>query len=117
MDDYEPERRARFDREVRRVLEEAKNGDSLEGGFGKWRLRVKGEKVMGILFVTACSGFIGYLVYQHDHDSKETLADMRRVIIEAREAQEAMIYVISLPQAEREKLNLARPKKLSDMQR
>lgn len=34
-----------------------------------------------------------------------------------REALEAVIYVLSLPQSERDKLNLARPRKLVEMQR
>lgn len=43
--------------------------------------------------------------------------EVKAEIVKGRETQEALIYVMSLTPAEREKLQLTKPKRLADMQR
>jgi hypothetical protein len=66
-----------------------------------WKAAVKGRDLMFvILLLSACA-----LGYAH-HDASR--ADLREV----KDKFEEMIYVLSLPQAEREKLNLTMPDSL-----
>jgi hypothetical protein len=83
-----------------------------------------GPQMTCVLVLILMGAFIGVLIYQHNAKADEGMASVARAqeavraeLQQNREAQEAMIYVISLPQAEREKLNLSRPRKLTEMQR
>jgi hypothetical protein len=92
---------------------------------------VTGSQVLPVLLAGLIGAWAWYLFYNHEAraDDKtkaqviatEKLAaaiDKQSKAIEQQErTQRAMIYVLALPQKEREKLNLVRPEILYEMQR
>lgn len=93
-------------------------------GPGGIRLSFKGSQVFPVLVMIITLMSIGYFLYLHDtkeesHNAVTTAAitKMAQSIDKADATQRAMIYVLALPQNEREKLNLMKPKELQDMQR
>lgn len=92
-------------------------GEIFEGGFGKWWLRVKGERVLAIMIVLLGLGFVSYLLYRHDVESKAAMERIERELREGNEIQQASLWVQTLPEADRVRLNLAKPKKILEMQR
>lgn len=91
-----------------------------------WGLGAKfsGPQVTCVIVLLILGAVVGAMVYQHNSEAHESMSSVVRAqeavkaeLQASRETQEAMIYVMSLTQAEREKLNLSRPKKLADMQR
>jgi hypothetical protein len=91
------------------------------GGIG---LSFKGPHLFPVILMLVLAGIFGVLFYQ-----AETKADVRQWTIvstmnklselteKAEATQRSMIYVLTLSQAEREKLALLKPKELREMQR
>lgn len=83
-----------------------------------------------LLFLVMC-GAILLVIYQHeaqaqvrqsdnvkrDTETKEVIKALTDAVKSQEKNQEAMIYVLTLPQDQREKLNLNRPDRLREMQR
>lgn len=91
------------------------------GGLG---LTFKGGQVFPLILSMAICGGLYLMVKQHDDNTKSssievaaTMKELKEAVKTSEETQRAMIYVMSLPQTERERLNLLKPKSLSDMQR
>ena len=98
------------------------------GGFG---FSFRGNQMFPVILVLLLAAIFFYLFFQSDSkaDDRDKKADERAketitAIQEFRDAatkadstQKAMIYVLSLSQEERQRLNLMKPKELSDMQR
>ena len=91
-----------------------------------WGIGAKfsGPQVTCVVVLLLLGAFLGYAIYQHNADAHESLTAVvhaqeavKDELKQNREVQEAMMYILSLTQAEREKLNLTKPKKLQDMQR
>lgn len=87
-------------------------------------LSFKGQQMFPVILVLLLAAFFGYLVYQSDGRSAErdahthsALEKLLEATQKSENAQKAMIYVLALPQIEREKLNLMKPRELSEMQR
>jgi hypothetical protein len=95
----------------------------------------RGQQMFSVFLLVVLSATFGYLTYQSDAkanfraDQTDEKADSRAmatvITLEKLEAainrvegtQRANIYVLSLSQEERQKLNLLKPKELSEMQR
>lgn len=91
------------------------------GGIG---LSFKGSQLFPAILVLILALSFGYMVWVHDGKGdvryKENIVALNKVaaIIERSEStQRAMIYVLTLNQADREKLNLMKPRELQEMQR
>ena len=96
---------------------------NVEGPAGL-KFAFKGTQLFPAILVLLLGAIFGYLFFQHDGKdddrSKATIAALKTVgdtNVKAEATQRAMIYVLSLSQEERQKLNLLKPKELSDMQR
>ena len=80
----------------------------ITGPFGL-RARFFGKELTGVMLLVICAFGIGYLIYQHDRNSMDSMkhvVDNQRAIIEQ---FGDMIYVLKLQPSEREKLNLEMP--------
>lgn len=91
---------------------------------GGWKGRVVGSDITRILVWLLAVGFIGFVIYQHNAESRqdtEKLQKAQQVIVDKLDKQgeafDAMIYIMSLSPEERAKLNLSKPRKLYEMQR
>lgn len=96
------------------------------GGF-----KFKGDQMLQTIVYLMVAAFLGFLIYQHNTNAVESFKQVQGAQLEvvksqdavlaslkeSRETTEALVYVITLPQGEREQLKLQRPRKLSDMQR
>lgn len=96
-------------------------GIKVPGGIGLW---FKGSQMFPVILLLLLAAFVVLLVWQSDSrsaqrdaETKAAISRLADVAVKADETQQAMIYVLSLPQAEREKLNLMKPKGLTAMQR
>jgi len=90
---------------------------ALEGGYGKWWMRVRGEMVVLVLVIVAGFSGLFYLLDKHDREMRDAEARQERAMVESNEIQAAILWVNSIPEAEKAKLNLTRPKKIAEMQR
>lgn len=74
-----------------------------------------GQNFMLLLAIFVCVCIFGVAVWQ---DARATARsdEVKKSLTAYEESQRALIYVISLPQPEREKLNLAKPELLRRMQ-
>lgn len=91
---------------------------------GGWGAKFKGDQMFYLVVTMLLGAFIGYMIYQNNAKATESItgvinaqAQLKASIDAQIATQKAMIYVLSLPQTEREKLNLLRPKELAEMQR
>ena len=101
------------------------NGDQIKidgpAGIG---LTFKGQQMFPAILVILMSMVFGYLFYTQNTKEEErykvqvvALQAVESAMIKADQTQQTMIYVLSLSQADREKLNLLKPRQLTDMQR
>ena len=79
-----------------------------------------GKEITSVMLLVICAFGIGYLVYQHDRNSIDSIKHVVENQHAIYEQMDAMIYVISLPEEERKKIKMAMPdslrKKLRDGQ-
>lgn len=89
-------------------------------GPGGWRAAFSGTSGLCIA-VLCCVAFLIWFLFGQNALKIDALieaqAKTREEVRENTETQQVMIYVLTLPQPEREKLNLMRPRKLAEMQR
>lgn len=85
---------------------------------------VTGKQIFPMLLVLLLAGSIAYGLYLHDakadvrvKEMKDTIFEMSKAIQRSEETQRAMLYVLSLKPEERERLNLAKPKVLKEMEK
>lgn len=90
-------------------------------GFG---LSFRGQQLFPVILVLLLGTIFGYLFFQSDTKAdvrgKETVVviqELKAAVDKFDSTQRAVIYVLSLSQEERQRLNLMKPKELSDMQR
>ena len=93
-------------------------------GPGGIKAAFKGQQMFAVILVFIVSFVFGYLFFQHDSRADErnrTQVEATKTLTQAvesqAEAQQVMIYVLSLPPEERAKLRLAEPKALREMRR
>jgi hypothetical protein len=100
-------------------------------GPGGLKAGAKGSQTLTFLLTCLLGAWVWYLFYNHearaDEKSKAEIVATEKLVqavekqskaIEQQErTQRAVIYVLALPQKEREKLNLVRPEILYEMQR
>ena len=91
------------------------------GGMG---FAFKGREMFPVILLVLLGAFCGFMTWQADSKSEardaathKAISEFKEATMKADETQQAMIYVLSLPQAEREKLNLMKPRGLTAMQR
>lgn len=118
----EQERAFLLKRSMHEVLTERERGvtdsESVVIGHGKWWARFKGDRpFLYVMLIVLCMGFVCYLLYDHDQQQKAASGRIESALHESNEIQQAILWVNSLTDKEREKLNLARPKKIMEMQR
>ena len=83
----------------------------IDGPFGL-RARFFNKELTSVLLLAICVFGIGYLIYEHDRNSMDNIkhiVENQRFIYGQ---MDAIIYVMSLPENEREKLKLAMPDSL-----
>lgn len=87
-------------------------------------LTFKGQQLFPAILVILFSLVFAYLFFTHDakDDARAaaTIAALKGVqdaTVKADATQRAMIYVLSLSQEDRQKLNILKPKEITDMQR
>lgn len=73
-------------------------------------LKFGGREVFTVIIVVAIAIPLSLFMKSHDDDVKGMLKSLV-------EAQEATTYVLTLSQEDRQKLNLAKPKRIRDMER
>jgi hypothetical protein len=94
-----------------------KNGGSLEvEGFGL-RTRVRGHDVIVVILVLVVMFGLGFLLWQHDRDTAVIHAELAANQKALAEHMEDMLYVLSLSETDRQKLNLAMPDSLRKRKR
>lgn len=88
-------------------------------GPGGLSLGLKGTstQILSALLIAVAFSAGVYFLYQHDQKTDSGNAKVIAAVQELTESQRAMIYVSTLKQEDREKLNLLKPKSLGDMQR
>lgn len=89
-------------------------------GPGGWKAAFSGTSGLCIAVLICVAMLIWYLFGQNAMKVDrliEAQAKTREEVRENTETQQVMIYVLTLPQPERERLNLMRPRKLSELQR
>jgi hypothetical protein len=100
------------------------NGNSIEvrGPGGLWP-KLTGAQVFNTLLLIVLAAVVVYMIDQTDQKTAARQVDVVAAMHALKEAvdrqsqmQQAFIYVSSLPQAEREKLNFAKPRALYNMQ-
>lgn len=91
-------------------------------GPGGWRANFRGST--GALIFTLLAMVMGVIAYKSDARAEERYSAMilqlqaqEKALKELAEMQAVMIYVLSLPMEEREKLNLLKPRALTEMQK
>ena len=98
------------------------------GGVG---FSFKGAQMFPVLLLFLLAAFLAYLVFQIDAKAENRQIVASKVVNEVKEGvdkvqdkvdkveatMKVLVYVIALPQADREKLNLNKPRELQDMQR
>ena len=95
------------------ALTERRRSSDLEidGPFGI-KARFFNKELTSVMLLAICALALGYLIYEHDRNSMDNI----RHIVENQRSiygqMDAIIYVISLPENEREKLKLAMPDSL-----
>lgn len=85
-----------------------------------WRGFFRGNQVICALVLCLVAALVIYLDDRSVRKLDSMISAQASIIREMKEnteAQNVIIYLLSLSQAEREKLNLLRPKKLAEMQR
>ena len=83
----------------------------IEGPFGL-KARLFGRDLTTVMLLMICAGGILYLIWQHDHNITESLKLVERNQQMLYEQMEDMIYVMSLPEQQRDKLKMAMPDSL-----
>lgn len=97
------------------------------GGIGA-AIKSSSTIVLAVMLFLVVAGAFGFGIARHEEMSQqranETTAAIKamseataKLAATQRETSEAMIWVLSKPQAEREKLDLSKPRFVSDMQR
>ena len=93
------------------------------GGIG---IDLKGtsQQVLTVILVVVLACGLAYGLWQHDQgmkaDKEETVAawkDVKKAMHEVKDTQTAMIYVLTLNEKDRAKLNLGKPKALRGLER
>lgn len=91
------------------------------GGLG---FSFKGAQMFPVILVLLLGAVFAYLFFQADVKADGRNGYITKAIdamtasnVKAEATQRAMLYVLSLPQADREKLNLMKPRELQEMQR
>lgn len=91
-------------------------------GPGGWRANFRGST--GALIFTLLACIMGVIAYKSDAKADTRYESMmlrmqaqEKALRELAEMQAVMVYVLSLPMEEREKLNLMKPRALTDMQK
>jgi len=91
----------------------------------------KNQTVLLLILLILCAFTLSYGLWQHEEAGKarvvtlqkenvahtQALVGIREEVVKQGDAIEAVIYVLSLPQEERNKLRLREPTKLREMQR
>lgn len=96
---------------------DANGNGSVAIGYGKWWARFKGERLIAVLTILLALGFVSYLLYRHDEESRAAQKKTEAALSESNDIQQAILWVNSLSDGERSKLNLAMPPKIREMQR
>ena len=81
-----------------------KSDIEIDGPFGI-KARFFGKEITSVLLLALCAFGIAYLIWQHDRNSGDRMLSLEQHM-------EEMVYVMSRPEKEREKLNLAMPDSL-----
>lgn len=88
------------------------------------KMSFRGQQTLAVLLVILFASIMAFGLWLHDkRDEANNLAIIAALkavaAVESKSdaTQRAMIYVLSLPQAERDKLNLMKPKELLEMER
>lgn len=84
------------------------------GGFGA---KVSGNVAIVAMLAAAICVVVGYYIQQHDERSTAALARVEAATIRAAKVQEAMLWMFTKSQEEREALNLSKPEVLRDMEK
>jgi hypothetical protein len=89
------------------------------GGPGGWRANFKGTNGICVAVLLGIGALTWFLFGRSDARVEALIqaqAETKKEVRENTETQQVMIYVLTLPQPERERLNLMKPRKLSEMQ-
>jgi hypothetical protein len=100
--------------------------DSIEVRAGPSGVGAKftGTQIFCAVLLVLLAAIVVYLLHEHDKKEEaratsaiETMRALKEAVDRQAEAQQAFIFVLSLPQPEREKLNLAKPRLLYEMEK
>lgn len=80
----------------------------IDGPFGT-KARFYGKQLSSVLFLAAVVVGVGYLINQHDSKASEAMAKIQSNQEGLAQHMDEMIYVMSLSEKDREKLNIAMP--------
>lgn len=89
----------------------AEDSMDLSGPFGT-RVSVKGKDAVSALLIIFCALCLAYMMYRHDMSSAEAATKLAVDQKELGQKLEEMVYVISLPEVDRQALNLKMPDSL-----
>lgn len=83
----------------------------VEGPFGT-RIKFYGRQLTSVLLMVMIVIGIGYLISQHDSKASEAMSKIQANQEALAQHMDEMIYVISLSEKDREKLNISMPPSL-----
>lgn len=134
--ELDAENRARLlEQALHKVLDERERGIrgdtmTIEGGVGKWWARLRGttERFVALMVIVISMGFVGYVLHLHDkaqaasierleQSNRASNERVEKAMRESNEIQQAQLWILTLNEKDRMKLNLTRPKKITEMQR
>lgn len=83
----------------------------IDGPFGT-HVRFYGKELVTVIAFLLIAGGLGYLIFQHSkesHDAQTLLSQNQQLL---NQHMDEMIWILSLPEKERERLNVAMPESL-----
>lgn len=93
------------------------NRPYLTFSFAGMVIKFGGKEILSIMIAALIGGPVIAGLYLHDEKTDRRLASIEFAIKDSSDASDATNYILTLSQQEREKLNLAMPKRIREMRR
>lgn len=85
--------------------------------FAGMEIKFGGKELLSIMIAILVGGPVIAGLYLHDGKTDQRLANIEAAVKDGADASDATNYILTLSQPERERLNLAMPKRIREMRR
>lgn len=86
-------------------------------GPGGFSVESKGKVTTFVAVLLVMVGVVVYFMIEHDKNVQLALARLENAIERSNKVSESVIYILSKPQDERERLNLSKPSLIREMEK